>query len=311
MNNELKNKGFSLTEVLMSVGILAVGMLFIAGVFPVGIHFSTVSTERTTAAVVADEAFAKIRLYNLSLMNSALWEPTTKDIPGYPVFCVDINDVSSLGLVRAWNQRLQRVYKYEYYYPSVNVSLGTKHTYTWTALCRRLGPSQTRDVQVTVFVCRIAGPHRVYQRRYSPFDVFVAPADRNRLVQAGDIRYPRLHPVPVFINVLLPDIRRRNELLIDLSADYSIDIENIENTFIGEGYTIVDDETGRIYRVLKRYTEDPDSPILEDQLIQLDRNFVPGRWFIANGRGKVWVIPPAFGGGRNPCVGVYQKVIRF
>ncbi len=308
MNNELKNKGFSLTEVLMSVGILAVGMLFIAGVFPVGIHFSTVSTERATAAVVADEAFAKIRLYNnLSLMNWALWNPDKPDGSVYPVFCVDINDVSSLGLVWAWNQRLQRVYKYEYYYPSVNVYLGTKHTYTWTALCRRLGPPQTRDVQVTVFVCRIAGPHRVYQRRVGPFDRSPA-ANINRLdtPESGSIR-----PVPVFINVGQPVGLNPAQLLIDLSADYSSPDTDIENNFIGEGYTIVDDETGRIYRVLKRYTEEPDTPILEDQLIQLDRDFVPGRWFIFNGRGKVWVIPQAVGGGRNPCVGVYQKVIRF
>ena len=47
----------------MAVGIMAVGMVFIAGVFPVGIHFTTIATERTIAAVVADEAFAKIKLY--------------------------------------------------------------------------------------------------------------------------------------------------------------------------------------------------------------------------------------------------------
>jgi Tfp pilus assembly protein PilV len=57
------NDGFSLTEVLLAIGTLAVGMLFIAGVFPVGIHFTTIASERTIAAVVTDEAFAKIRLY--------------------------------------------------------------------------------------------------------------------------------------------------------------------------------------------------------------------------------------------------------
>ena len=66
------NKGFSLTECLLAIGILAVGMLFIAGVFPVGIHFTTVATERTIAAVVADEAFAKIRLYALGEPNNPL-----------------------------------------------------------------------------------------------------------------------------------------------------------------------------------------------------------------------------------------------
>ena len=45
----------------MAVGLLAVGMLFIAGFFPVGIHLTTVATERTMAPIVADEAFAKIQ----------------------------------------------------------------------------------------------------------------------------------------------------------------------------------------------------------------------------------------------------------
>ncbi len=269
MSNELRNKGFSLTEVLISLGILAVGMLFIAGVFPVGIYFSTVSTERTTAAVVADEAFAKIRLYGVDLA-PAFW-------PGGG--CVDINDVSSVGLVKSW-QGLQ----YEYYYPSANV----EPTYSWCALCRRLGLPGTRDVQVTVFVCRLAGPHSVYQKR--------------SLIDGTLTISP--YPVPVFINVLMPDINRRNELLIDPSEGYS---SPVENTFIGEGYTIVDDETGRIYRVLKRYPE--------NQVIRLDRDFEPGPVFISNSLlgkgGKVWVIPPAVGGSRNPCVGVYQRVIRF
>jgi prepilin-type N-terminal cleavage/methylation domain-containing protein len=62
MGKGRKNNGFSLMEMLLSIGVLSVGMIFIAGVFPVAIHFSTVSTERTIAAVVADEAFAKIKI---------------------------------------------------------------------------------------------------------------------------------------------------------------------------------------------------------------------------------------------------------
>ena len=40
MRSNRLHKGFSLAEVLMAVGVLAVGMMFIAGSFPVGIHFA-------------------------------------------------------------------------------------------------------------------------------------------------------------------------------------------------------------------------------------------------------------------------------
>src|SRR4030042_3058651 len=60
-----RHNGFSLTEVLMAVGILSMGMMLIATMFPVGIYLTTVATERTMAAIVYDEALAKIQLYGI------------------------------------------------------------------------------------------------------------------------------------------------------------------------------------------------------------------------------------------------------
>ena len=85
MNYELK-KGFSLAEVLIAVGIFAVAMMFIAGVFPVGIHFTTVSIERTTAAVIADEAFAKIKLYGIDISSSKLKDNELNDFNSVNLF---------------------------------------------------------------------------------------------------------------------------------------------------------------------------------------------------------------------------------
>jgi prepilin-type N-terminal cleavage/methylation domain-containing protein len=141
------NNGFSLTEVLLAIGIITVGMLFIAGVFPVGIHFTTIATERTIAAVVADEAFAKIRLYGVA---------DFADFNSWPmspvVACVDYRVVSS-GMVN-----------YEFAYPSEpNVDIFQKQYY-WSALCRRVNPDpNNRLVQVTVFVCRKIGSGTMYQ----------------------------------------------------------------------------------------------------------------------------------------------------
>ena len=59
----------------------------------------------------------------------------------------------------------------------------------------------------------------------------------------------------------------------------------------------MDDDTGRIYRVLERY------PYPDDETILLDRDW--------EGGDNVWVVPPPVNGGRNPCIAIYQEVIRF
>jgi prepilin-type N-terminal cleavage/methylation domain-containing protein len=246
IGNRQSARGFSLTEVLLAVGILAVGMLFIAGVFPVSILFTTVATERTIAATVADEAFAKIKLYGISDANVVYYTQT----PYEKAVLVPIADA-------------------EFGYPSTPTTDPISKRYWWSAICRRVGPS---DVQVTVFVSRKVGMTTTYYMR-------------NPLGALGTVD----RPVPVFVSVTAGG--RADELLINDTLGLS--------NFINDGYTIVDDTTGNIYRVLERYAANPN-------VIRLDKDWLgtPSR---------VWVVPPpsSFGGGRYPCIAVYQKIIRF
>ncbi len=256
--SQSSNNGFSLIEVLLAVGIIAVGMLFIAGVFPVGIHFTTIASERTIAAVVADEAFAKIRLYGVADFNSPSW-------PVPPAFaCADFRDVS-YGAVNP----------YEFSYPSEpNIGISDKQFY-WSALCRRVvdPDPNSRLVQVTVFVCRKVGSATTYQG------------------------WAVSWPVPVKVGVEYVDtvapIRKNRLRIIPRPPDASDD-----KTFINDGSTIVDDYSGQIYRVLER------DPTVDNEII-LDREWVDPPPF------KVWVVPPPIGGGRYPCIAIYQRVIRF
>lgn len=264
MNNEQQKKGFSLTEVLLAIGTLAIGMLFIAGVFPVGIHFTTIATERTIAAVAADEAFAKIKLYGnyIELGDLKDNELTVFNknvlLPG-----IDIEDD-------------------EFTYPSNENADISQKQYCWSALCRlteEYNPSNNPNppVQVTVFVCRKTGAGL----RYPEDDLDVPKYD-----------WPR----PAIVGVEYAG--ERNRLRIRSRPGASDD-----KRFINDGYTIVDDETGRIYRVLERYKA------LDDDIILLDRD-----WDQSDPGGqpeRVWVIPPPAGGGRYPRIAVYQKVIKF
>lgn len=257
------NNGFSLTEVLLAVGTIAVGMLFIAGVFPVGIHFTTIASERTIAAVIADEAFAKIRLY----------------AAGNPI---DANDDIVLGLLGTgqltnYGPPIVVINPSEFAYPSdPNMDIDRKQ-FCWSALCRLTEPhidpnDPRRLVQVTVFVSRKPGPNLKYP----------GPPDGSGV--------PVGWPMPVRVDVS------------GILGSDTLTMSNpLQKVFINDGYTIVDDENGQIYRVLER-----DTPP-NDAVLRLDRPWNPG----IISPDAVWVVPPPITGGRGPCIAIYQRVIRF
>jgi type II secretory pathway pseudopilin PulG len=238
MRKKRQYKGFSLTEVLLAVATLAVGMVFISGTFLTGIHFSTIATERSIAAVVADEAFAKIKIYGIDFTdpNLAVNQQTRFD------------SVSSIPAV-------------EFAYPSTKTLIDKQ--YYWSALCRPVysGPDD-QFVQVTVFISRKLGSTTTYP---------VGGA----------------WPVPVQVSVTG-------------TIGESVLTVNDNITYINDGDTIVESSTGNIYRVLERGA-DPAHP----EQITLARD---KQW---QGGDSVWVIPPPEGGGKNPCIAVYQKVIGF
>jgi type II secretory pathway pseudopilin PulG len=241
MRNTRQYNGFSLTEVLLAVGTLAIGMIFISGTFLTGIYFATTATERTTAAVAADEAFAKIRLYGFNLTDPNL---VTNQLTPFEV----LNPIAAD----------------EFAYPSTKRP--AQKQYYWSALCRTVNSTATnRLVQVTVFISRKAGNRSTY------------PGGTQR-------------PVPVKLGVsIVPGPGNENKLMINVAG---------EETFINDGSTIVDNQTGQLYRVLQR---DADAP----NIIVLDRIWQGSL------SGSVWAVPPPLGGGRYPCIAIYQKVIRF
>jgi type II secretory pathway pseudopilin PulG len=241
MRKKQQYKGFSLTEVLLAVATLAVGMIFIGGTFLTGIHFSTITTERTIAAVVADEAFAKIRLYGINPADTNL---ATNQLIRFEV--------------------LNPIAPDEFAYPSTK-RLAEKQYY-WSALCRLVqSDPANRLVQVTVFVGRKVSSGTMY------------PGGAARPI-----------PVPVGVSVVA-GAGNESKLAITNPA---------EQTFINGGSTIIDNRTGSIYRVLQRGADAPET-------IALDR---PWQGTAAD---SVWVVPPQVGGGRYPCIAVYQKVISF
>jgi hypothetical protein len=228
-------------------------------VFPAGIYLTTIATERTIAAVAADEAFAKIKIYATGDPNRPInYGTLTENALAY-----DFNDI--FPAIRDANCN-------EFLYPSTGTDDSAKQYY-WSALCRRAGSDPNRLVQVTVFVSRKTGPNLKY----------LAPPDGS-----GTVVWPRPVRVSVVQGVSANELRITGE-----------------KTYINDGYTIVDDKVGRIYRVLERYKFPDDDKVLLDKA------------WDSNSGSPVWVVPPPVTGtppvpnGRYPCIAVYQKVIRF
>lgn len=265
MKSERKNRGFSLAEVLLAIGVLAIGMIFVAGVFPLGIRFTTIASERTTAAVVADEAFAKIKLYAVPVPTEDIDLDDLEEDKFMDSNDPDIEDVFPA---------MEYIHESEFAYPSTDTDISQKQYY-WSALFRRTADDPNRLVQVIVFVSRKVSSNLKY----------TDPQDHNKEVD---------WPMPVKVEVR--EGNKSNEIEIEVAG---------EKTFINDGYTIVDDETGQVYRVLERYKYPKDDTVLLDRDWDNDApppDRVPDR---------VWVVPPPISGGRGPCIAVYQRVIRF
>ena len=250
MGKSRRYSGFSLVEVLLAVGTLAIGMIFIGGTFLVGIHFSGVSAERTTAVIVANEAFSKIKIFGVDMSDPNLAIDQQRPFP---------DEVKPRFVLRPIDPN-------EFAYPSTR-TLAEKR-YFWSALCRRDPNDPGRTLQVTVFVSRKIGAGTVYEGPAGPIDRPVA--------------------MPVSVSKVSVD-----------PAPPVLAIEPGKERWISPGYSIVEDSTGAIYRVVSNGVG-PDE-------INLDP-VKPWPWA---GSRVVWVVPPPIGRGKGPCIEVYQTKITF
>ena len=143
--------------------------------------------------------------------------------------------------------------------------------YYWSAVYRKV---DANDVQVTLFVCRKTGWNQNYWIR-----------DCSSLSNPPPWSYrPVAFPLAVTSVSGIPD---------------EIIINDVNVSFVNDGCTILDGFSGRIQRVLQRQMPP------NDNVLRLDSNWQGGS------PGLIWVVPPPVNGGRYPCVGVYQKIMRF
>ena len=189
------------------------------------------------------------------------------------ILCVDYSSVAGGNPNRSW-----------FTYPSTDIRPDTKKYY-WSAICKyeKYDPDNLLDLdcfQVTVFVSRHTGLDVTYPRRD-----YIGGG-------LGAFAYPRAVPIPVrAIGAGLVDY-----IEIDVTADATL------VNYVTDGSTLVDARTGQIMRVLSRDRRYPEQLRLEKAVFDADAGF---------GDRFVWVVPPAIDSGRYPCVGVYQRMVKF
>jgi len=312
MIKNLKQPGFSIAEVLIALGILTVALVFIAGVFPVGIHFTQETIDKTTAAIAANEAFAKIKLYA-----SVVPDDVNNTLPGFSA--KQHRDFNDWFMDTAFDPEDSNLPNYyidanAFTYPSDSSISIEQKKYCWSALCRwnakdpNFPVDNERKVQVTVFVFN-RGSHNLKYYKADTGEItgidsydtkFDDPDDYGKISPTLEVSN---FPQPVRVEVLaVPNVE--NEIQI---------VQSQEKYLINDGDLLIDDYSGELFRGLERY------PPPDDDIVLLDK-----KWYEPAGVNNyyMWVAVPAAApgssgsgniqlSGKSPCVGIYQKVIRF
>ncbi|HSV27402.1 MAG TPA: hypothetical protein VLH60_05865, partial [Sedimentisphaerales bacterium] len=306
--------------VLIAIAILTIALVMVGASFPVGVAMTANVTDRTIAAVVADQAFAMIKLHGLRHLDrpvndstSAWYRPSFmsggelvrqewipfEDVVGSPLPA----DAAAREAIFA--------------YPSDPEFVRRGETaYYWSALCRReldASGNPTRNVRVVVFVSRkILGPrieYPLYFERQGENTTAVPPVTLNQWPKPiltfrdnnGNQRFDG-GDRPIFSQPSGLDSRTVN--IMHQPPPVSLPPPPVQRAYMQAGSFILEDTTGELYRI----TDRRDGPL--SSTFTLDRPLVrkitgPGVNY------KFWVVPPAIGTTRKPCIAVYQKVIKF
>lgn len=277
----------------MAAGILAIGFMLVATTFPVGVALTARATERTLAAQVANEAFAKIKLYGIEP------NPEITDPDGNPV-CVDFYDIA--GRFYTDNDSIgvdEESYADKMFaFPSVHSYLKPdEKKYHWSALCRYIDAS---TAQVTVFVSRLTGAGRV---------LYPHPLDPKN----PDLYVERPRPIRIKMDSDAADLTGSEIVVHD--DDYIVAADEVPLCEYIEGEcTLIEESTGIPLIVIEKSSyidDDPDSEYGPRKLTLKEP--LPGRIVDivdANGYFYVYAIPKAStGNNRYPCIHTAQYTI--
>ncbi len=159
--------GFTLTEILMAIGILGVGMTMVASVFPVAISESRRSDEMTRASLCARSVAAMLRARRRAVIRWALREANrvTQRMPD-----------SALPQSLAVYSPGEFLYQEDRTYPEADYAWDAGH---FTAMVYMTPLSETGPWRTTILVMRAQGARPLEGRDYGQWE------DEDLVTRAG------------------------------------------------------------------------------------------------------------------------------
>ncbi len=281
MSRYRSRNGFSLTEVLLATGILAIGFVLIATIFPAGIKLTAMAAEKTLAPAMAEEARAAVRLYDVDADKL----PSSGEVQSVLFSAEYLSDQSVQSFVQFYgipphdprllttiNARLTA----DSLYPSLPKESYAQNPaqnqrYCWAVLCRK-DTTTAEGYQIRIFLCRWRKELRYYGFDYDKSAGVFTQKEKERPT-----------PVPVRVNA----VYGRSDVTIE--SDQPVYPQETCRQFFPEGAWAVEDRNGHIYQIIKR----------DGTTLSLNRN-----WLSGSGQNILWVVPPAVGSNRNPCIEV-------
>ncbi|HOK67123.1 MAG TPA: prepilin-type N-terminal cleavage/methylation domain-containing protein [Anaerohalosphaeraceae bacterium] len=296
MSHFRNQNGFSLTEVLLATGILAIGFVLIATIFPAGIKLTAMAAEKTLAPAMAEEARAAVRLYDVDAdklpnsgeVRSVLFSAeylSDKSLKYffrrliYPnPFNPEVNPLPAEGTQPYENlmAEVNRQIASDLMYPSLPKEYfahnpAQNQRYCWAVLCRK-DTTAAEGYQIRIFLCRWRKELRYYGFDYDKSAGVFTQKEKERPM-----------PLPVRVNA----VYGRSEVTIE--SNQPVYPQEICRQFFPEGAWVVEDRNGHIYQIIKR----------DGTTLLLNRN-----WQSGSGQSILWVVPPAVDSSRNPCMEV-------
>lgn len=237
-----RRSGFTLTEILMAVGILGVGLTMVATIFPVAVDQSRRSTDLTMASLCARSTAAQMRVRRVAMMNSVRANTTTDKRPllaldrTSPALAAPVAPAATAAIFLGNTHRIYNPssFLYEQLRTYDNVALWRGGNYVAVPYVTPIGTSTTGFPA-------ISGPFRV------TLVVFKSNGMIRSEAAAPNNSGPRLDKGHLFRTTVGTSTVEPNRIG---GGDYAIDA----NANRGEGYLIdlTDALTGKVFTVLPK-----------------------------------------------------------